>query len=75
MRRTQIYLDEEQDRRLQRRARAVGKTKSALIREALDRFLSRQRAPSELAAALEETAGALPEITGPDRAEWERGYG
>ena len=75
MKRTQIYLDDEQDRRLENRARATGRTKSALIREAIDRLLSRERAPSELEKALDETAGALPDITLVDRAEWERGYG
>ena len=39
MRRTQIYLDEEQDRRLAEHARATGRTKSDLIREAVDRLL------------------------------------
>lgn len=39
VRRTQIYLDEEQDRRLAERARATGRTKSDLIREAVDRLL------------------------------------
>ncbi len=75
VKRTQIYLDDEQDRRLQERARATGRTKSALIRDAIDRLLSRGRAPSELESALEETAGALPGITLPERAEWDRGYG
>ena len=40
VRRTQIYLDEEQDRRLAERARATGRTKSDLIREAVDRLLA-----------------------------------
>ncbi len=75
VKRTQIYLDEEQDRRLRKRARATGKTKSALIRDAIDRLLSRERTPSELESALEETAGALPGITLPERADWDRGYG
>jgi hypothetical protein len=39
VRRTQIYLDEEQDRRLARRARAEGVTKSRLIRRAIDAYL------------------------------------
>jgi len=39
MRRTQIYLDEEQNRRLTEQAMATGRTKSDLIREAVDRFL------------------------------------
>jgi hypothetical protein len=40
MRRTQIYLEEEQDYRLARRAAGAGVTKSTLIRRAIDDFLS-----------------------------------
>jgi predicted DNA-binding protein len=40
MKRTQIYLDLDQDRRLARRATAAGTTKSSLIREAIDSYLS-----------------------------------
>jgi predicted DNA-binding protein len=40
VKRTQIYLDESQDERLARRARAAGTTKSELIREAVDAFLA-----------------------------------
>lgn len=36
MRRTQIYLDERQQRELHRAAERTGKTVSALIREAID---------------------------------------
>lgn len=75
MRRTQIYLDEEQDLALERRARAAGTTKSALIRNAIDRLLSRERDPSGLTAVLEETAGALPGLEVPSRDEWSRGDG
>ncbi len=39
MKRTQIYLDEEHDRRLAVRARSAGVTKSTLIREALAEYL------------------------------------
>lgn len=39
MKRTQIYLDEDQDARLARKAEAAGVTKSTLIRQALDEFL------------------------------------
>jgi predicted transcriptional regulator len=74
MKRTQIYLDDEQDARLEKRARASGRTKSALIRDAINRFLAREPAPRELQAALEETAGALPDLEVPDRGEWDRGY-
>ena len=40
MRRTQIYLDESQDRRLAERARAEGVSKSTIIRNAIDAYLS-----------------------------------
>jgi predicted DNA-binding protein len=39
VKRTQIYLDEDQDARLRRRAAAVGVTKSTLIRQAVDALL------------------------------------
>lgn len=40
MRRTQIYLGDEQDALLDARARATGMTKSALVRDAIDAFLT-----------------------------------
>ncbi len=40
MKRTQIYLESGQDRRLARRAASVGTTKSMLIREAIESYLS-----------------------------------
>jgi predicted DNA-binding protein len=39
MKRTQIYLDLDQDRRLARRATTAGTTKSTLIREAIETYL------------------------------------
>jgi predicted transcriptional regulator len=39
MRRTQIYLDDDQDDKLARRAAGAGVTKSMLIRQAIDAFL------------------------------------
>lgn len=39
VKRTQIYLDEEQDRRLSERAKADGVTKSHLIRKAVEAYL------------------------------------
>lgn len=73
MKRTQIYLDEDQDRRLARRSRTTGKTKSELIREAIQRFLSREALPSDFEHGLRETAGALPDIQTPSRDEWNGG--
>lgn len=40
MRRTQIYLGEDQHKLLDARARTTGTTKSALVRSAIDAFLS-----------------------------------
>ena len=39
VKRTQIYVDEFQDRRLTKRAAAAGVTKSTLIREAIEAYL------------------------------------
>jgi len=44
MRRTQIYLTEEQGRLLGSRSKATGTTVSQLIRNAVDSFYSRRRA-------------------------------
>lgn len=41
VRRTQIYLDDAQDRALAARAAASGTTKSAVIRHAVDAYLAR----------------------------------
>ena len=40
--RTQIYLTDEQKRRLQRLASASGQKRSEIIREAIDAYLARQ---------------------------------
>jgi len=72
VRRTQIYLDDEQEARLDRRARSTGVTRSALIRAAVDAFLARDEPSNELDDALSETAGALPNLEVPSRDEWVR---
>jgi predicted transcriptional regulator len=58
VRRTQIYLDEEQDRRLGEHALATGRTKSDLIREAVDRFLDTPLTEEEQLARFRAAAGA-----------------
>lgn len=69
MKRTQIYVDEEQDRRLRRRATQLGVTKSELIRTAVDEYLAEEEAGSRLLAfrdAVTRTAAtvrSLPEAT------------
>jgi predicted DNA-binding protein len=64
MKRTQIYLDEEQAQRLARRARARGTTASKVIREAIDKYLAApEDADAHLArfrAALDQSFGVAP---------------
>ncbi|MGK2849473.1 MAG: CopG family transcriptional regulator [Candidatus Limnocylindrales bacterium] len=57
MERTQIYLSEGQTRELDRRARHRGTTRSALIREAVDRYLGPRQDPVEFKAALQAFSG------------------
>lgn len=70
--RTQIYLAPEQDQALAARARRVGQTKSALIREAIDSYLAPSSAEqSDLArfrAAVREASGIAPYL--PSGAEY-----
>jgi ribbon-helix-helix CopG family protein len=64
VKRTQIYLDEQQDGELSRRASAEGLTKSALIRRAIDRYLGgggdEGLRLARFKAAVEATAGIAP---------------
>jgi predicted DNA-binding protein len=66
--RTQIYLEDEQDRQLVDRARRLGRTKSALIREAIDAYLapttSAESALAVVRAAVAGAAGAAPCLPG-----------
>jgi hypothetical protein len=69
-RRTQIYLTEDQRRRLDERRRRERRTLAELVREAVDAYLAdRSQDP---AAALSSTFGALPNLEVPRRDEWER---
>lgn len=77
MRRTQIYLSEEQGRYLERRSKASGETVSQLIRDAIDRAYLR---PGKLTKAeririARETAGAWKDfpMTGEEYVERIRG--
>jgi predicted DNA-binding protein len=62
MRRTQIYLGEEQDALLEARARATGTTKSALVRDAIDAYLSDN--DSSAATAVNRMRAALADAGG-----------
>ena len=71
MHRTQIYLEDVQDRALAERAGRVGRTKSALIREAIDSYLEPQSAQrtalGRLRAALDDARGCASHLPPGDR--------
>ena len=68
--RTQIYLTDDQRRRIDELASAQGLTMAEVIRRAVDGYLEEQTDPS---AALSATFGAVPDFEVPSRAEWDRG--
>jgi predicted DNA-binding protein len=59
MKRTQIYLEADQDRRLATRARADGTTKSTVIREAIETYLSASDGDEGRLAAFQAAVDAL----------------
>lgn len=67
--RTQIYLSEEQRRLIDRLAKSRGVTMAAVVRSALDAYLTDPDPSATLAA----TFGAAPDATAPSRDEWDRG--
>lgn len=69
MKRTQIYLDEEQAARLDKRAAAASTTRSELIRQAVDAHLSRPRDDeaarlARFRAAVDAAFGSAPSLPG-----------
>jgi predicted DNA-binding protein len=66
MNRTQIYLSDEQERALAERAERLGRTKSALIREAIDSYLeprsSEARALARLRTAVADAHGCASHL-------------
>ncbi|NNL68488.1 MAG: CopG family transcriptional regulator [Acidimicrobiia bacterium] len=69
--RTQVYLTEEQRRRIDALAEAEGVTMAEIIRRALDSYLE-EDAPDPV-LALAATFGAAPDAMVPNRDEWDRG--
>ena len=57
MERTQIYLSRQQTDELDRRARERGTTRSHLIREAVEKYLTPEWDPEAFKAALRNVAG------------------
>ena len=68
--RTQIYLSDEQRRRIDELASAEGVTMAEIIRRAVDGYLDGQ---ADSSAALSATFGAVPDPEVPSRDEWARG--
>jgi ribbon-helix-helix CopG family protein len=68
MHRTQIYLTDEQRRRLARRAEDEGSSQAELIRRMLDRELGILSGRQERVAVVQATAGILADY--PDWPEW-----
>jgi metal-responsive CopG/Arc/MetJ family transcriptional regulator len=69
--RTQVYLTAEQRRELDELARERGASLAELVREAVDAYLHESHL--DMDKALDETFGALPNLTVPSRSEWDRG--
>jgi predicted transcriptional regulator len=67
--RTQVYLTDDQRRKIDEIARAEGVTLAEVVRRALDAYLGAER---DIAAALAGTFGADPDAAAPSRDEWDR---
>lgn len=70
MHRTQIYLTDEQRRRVARRATDAGTSQAETIRRILDRALGISRGSQEGLDAVDATAGVLSDH--PDWPDWLR---
>lgn len=68
MKRTQIYITEEQDRLVDARARELGVSKAKVIRTLLDEGLGATTSDKARRAAINESFGAAADA--PDWAEW-----
>lgn len=70
MRRTQIYITDDQDRLLARRAKDERISKAAVIRGILDRALHTGDAEGEARSIIRDTSGICADY--PDWPEWQR---
>ncbi len=68
MKRAQIYISEERERRIASRAADAGASKAEIIRRLLDRGLGIDEGADAQLRAVDETFGVLPGA--PDWQEW-----
>ena len=68
--RTQVYLTDDQRRRIDELMETQGVTMAQVIRHALDQYLGQQ---PDAGVALDSTFGADPDLDVPSRDEWDRG--
>jgi predicted DNA-binding protein len=68
--RTQLYLTEEQRRRLDDMGRRKGRKMAEMVREAVDAYLA--GAGADVSRALDATFGKAPDLEVPGRDEWTR---
>ena len=68
--RTQIYLTDDQRRRIDRVAEAKGLTMAEVVRRAVDDYLADE---PDAEVALSCTFGAAPGAQVPSRDDWQRG--
>jgi hypothetical protein len=67
--RTQVYLTEEQRRRIEEIRRRDGRSLAAVVRDALDVYLA---GAGDVEGALDRSFGSLPGVEVPAREEWDR---
>ena len=68
--RTQIYLTQDQRRRIDAVSEAEGVTLAEVVRRAVDAYLAGTN--TDVEAVLTETFGADPDASYPDRDGWDR---
>ena len=68
MKRTQIYITEEQDRRIEQIAADRGVSKASVIRQLIEQTLRTEDSDAEARAAIEATAGICADY--PEWPEW-----
>lgn len=68
--RTQLYLTEEQRRRLDDMGKRKGRKMAEMVREAVETYLNSPH--TDFVEALDSTFGKAPQIEMPSRDEWDR---